>query len=533
MLLADDEEEIRAGIGRKTDWEGLGFQLVGEAENGAEALELAEQLRPDVVLTDIQMPFMDGLELCRRLHGLLPAAKMVVFSGFDDFEYARQAVAMNVSEYILKPVDPKQLRRVLQQLRDELDRQRAERRDMETLRRRYEESLPVLRELFFTRLLDGGLSSEQLWDRAARFELELPRGPWAAALIRVDGPYLDGEGARDELLLLSVRAFFQERFHLPEHTVHLLLYNDAVALLASLPGQGDVYPLIGELERMCALGGSILGLTLTIGVGRCCSRPERLYLAAEEARSALDYRVLTGSGRVIYLADLEPGGRVRLSFDDSDERALSAAVKLGSQQQISDLIGSYMARVGEAGLALSQCQLFFLELTTCLIKLSRAGGVEPEMVFGRGFTGAVQLTDFRSPEELGDWCVARCLTLRGLLGAQRSDSARGLVEKARTFIQQHFSHSDLSVDALCAHLHLSPAYFSTLFKRETGMSFTAYVTKVRMEEAARLLRQTEDKTYLIAERIGYSDPNYFSYVFKRQFGTTPSKYRAGAEEDRG
>ena len=178
VLLADDEEEIRAGISRKIDWTGLGFALVGEAENGAEALELSEQLKPDVVLTDIKMPFMDGLELCRRLRQSLPAAKLVVFSGFDDFEYARQAVGMGVSEYIMKPINAPEMGEVLTRLREQLDKQRMERRDMETLRRRYEESLPVLRELFYTRLLDGRIRPDQVADRAARNELDMAR--WAA-----------------------------------------------------------------------------------------------------------------------------------------------------------------------------------------------------------------------------------------------------------------------------------------------------------------------------------------------------------------
>ena len=138
VLLADDEAEIRQGISRKIDWAAQGFVLAGEAENGAEALELAEQIRPDVVLTDIKMPFMDGLELCRRLRRELPAAKLVVFSGFDDFEYARQAVSMGVSEYIMKPVNARELEEVLAGLRTQLEAQRQQRRDMEALRRRYE-----------------------------------------------------------------------------------------------------------------------------------------------------------------------------------------------------------------------------------------------------------------------------------------------------------------------------------------------------------------------------------------------------------
>ena len=188
VLLADDEEEIRVGISRKIDWAGLGFVLVGEAENGAEALELAEQLRPDVVLTDIKMPFMDGLELCRRLKQAIPAAKLVVFSGFDDFEYARQAIGMNVFEYILKPINAPELNEVLNRLKAQLDQQRLERRDMETLRHRYEESLPILREMFYTRLLDGRIRPDQVQDRAARYEIGLPQGTWVAALVLVYAP---------------------------------------------------------------------------------------------------------------------------------------------------------------------------------------------------------------------------------------------------------------------------------------------------------------------------------------------------------
>ena len=190
---------------------------------------------------------------------------------------------------------------------------------------------------------------------------------------------------------------------------------------------------------------------------------------------------------------------------------------------------SLIERLRKHRMDLAQCSLFLLELTTALIRLARAGDVELDEVFGPGFTGVVSITDFRSLEELGRWLVSRCLTLQELLGRQRTDSAWKTVERAKDFISRNYADSDLSVETLCSHLHLSPTYFSTLFKRETGMSFTSYVTNVRMEQAARLLRETDDKTYLIAEQTGYTDPNYFSYVFKRRFGISPSKYRAGGE----
>ena len=158
--------------------------------------------------------------------------------------------------------------------------------------------------------------------------------------------------------------------------------------------------------------------------------------------------------------------------------------------------------------------------------LTRSGGLPVEEVFGENFTGAVSVSDFSSLEELGRWLAERCGRLHDLLGRRRSDSTWQMVERAKDYIAGHYTDEQLSVEALCSHIHLSPTYFSTVFKREVGMSFTAYVTKVRMEEAARLLRETDEKTYRIAEAAGFSDPNYFSYVFKRHFGLSPSKFRA-------
>ena len=524
VLLADDEEEIRTGISRKIDWASLGFRLVGEAGNGEEALELADQLRPDVVLTDIKMPFLDGLELCRRLRISLPGARLVVFSGFDDFEYARQAVSMGVSEYILKPINAPELIQVLNKLREQLDRQRLERRDMETLRRRYEESLPVLRELFYTRLLSGQLRPHQVQDRAARYEIDLPQGLWTAALAHVDG--LGDEGERDELLLLSVQSFLEKHFALEGCSARAVLYGDMAALLVHLDREERLYPLLEELERLSRLSQSYLGLRLTTGVGVPCQGPEELNRSAQGARSALDYRVLAAGGRVIYIGDLEPQSTAAPSFEEEDQRELSAAVKLGTPEQVGEVVRGLMERLSCAGLSLSRCDLFLLEVVTCLVRLTRSGGVEVEEVFGERFTGAVSVSDFSSLEELGRWLGERCRKLHELLGRRRSDSAWQMVERAKDYISGHYTDEQLSVEALCSHIHLSPTYFSTLFKREVGMSFTAYVTQVRMEEAARLLRETDEKTYRIAEATGYGDPNYFSYVFKRHFGLSPSKFRA-------
>lgn len=520
VLLVDDEEDIRVGISRKMDWAALGFALVGEAENGQDALELAETLKPDVVLTDIKMPFMDGLELCRILSRRLPASKFVVFSGFDEFEYAKQAIRMNVFEYILKPINAAELSGVLRRLKERLDTERTERQNAEVLRSRYEESLPILRELFCAHLLEGRIPPEQAAERAARLELDLSGDAWAAALV-----HIHTAANRRELAALSVRQLMEENLTLERCGCRVFLYGDDVAVLAAFHGGSAVYPLIEALNRVCALAESYLGLRLTVGVGAPCAELEGLPQSAEGAKSALDYRGLVGAGRVIYIGDLEPGAGASISFDESDERELAGAIKLGGEAEVRSAVEHLTDRVRRSGLAAGH--LFFLELLTCLLRLVRGAELDVEEVFGAGFTGAVQATDFSSSDALGEWCLERCLRIQALIRRRRTDSAGQAVARARDFIREHYGESDLSVERLCDYLHLSPAYFSTLFKRETGMSFTSYVTVVRMEAAAEALRSSEEKTYLIARRCGYEDANYFSYVFKRHFGVSPTKYRAG------
>ncbi len=519
VLLVDDEEELRAGIRRKIDWDRLGFTLSGEAGNGEDALELAEQLNPDVVLTDIKMPFMDGLELCRRLKEQLPAVRLIVFSGFDDFEYARQAIGMNVFEYLLKPINAAELSQVLARLREDMDAHRAEQQNVQILRQRYEDSLPVLRGLFYSRILDGRLKEGQIAERAARYEISLSGKNWVTARIHVSSLGDDP----DDLILLSVQGFCQENFSLAGCDTHWLLYDDDVALLVSFPDDVQIYTLIHELERIRAIAEKVLRLNLTIGIGAPVDALSNLARSARGAEAALDYRMLLGAGRTFYIGDLEPPQTTQLIFGEADERELINVVKLGTPEKVRQFLNTITQRARET--TLSQYQCFFLELLTCLIRLARTADISLESVFGPGFSGAVQLTDFSSPAELGLWVEQRCLLLQGVFNQRRTDTTLRAVDKARTFIAEHYMDGELSVETLCDHLHLSPAYFSTLFKRETGMSFIAYLTNVRMEAAASLLRDTEEKTYLIAQQTGYLDPNYFSYVFKRQYGISPSKYR--------
>lgn len=522
VLLVDDEEEIRQGICRKMNWEALGFVLAGEAANGMEALEVAEQTCPDVVLSDIKMPYMDGLELGRRLHRMMPAVKLVFFSGFDDFEYARQAIGVHALEYILKPINAQELSGVLEKIRDQLDKQLEERRNVAVWQERYEESLPLLREIFYSRLLGGKIPTEQIYERAAEYGLSFPDGVWAVAIASVTG---EGLNIAEDAVLLSALDFLRAQFSLPNAAMQGALFNDDIALMAEIGSEDRFYAFMEELDRLCLLAETLLGFRVRFGVGTLCKRAEMFAASAAQAETALQYKAITDS-RVLYIRDVEPRGDAAALFGEVQQQKVIAAVKLGSEAHVKEVVEQIVEQMRSSHLSIVQCQLFFLESLLSLMRAVRPGGEDFAALFEEEVSTMLSTDHFRSLDDMSGWLTEHFLKIQQMLGRHRSDTAGKSVYLAKEYIAGHYQDSELSVERLCEVLHLSPAYFSTLFKKETGMSFINYLTHMRMEKAAELLRTTDEKTYAIAEQTGYPDANYFSYVFKRHFGVTPSKFRA-------
>ena len=202
------------------------------------------------------------------------------------------------------------------------------------------------------------------------------------------------------------------------------------------------------------------------------------------------------------------------------------AVKLGNRDETVGAIRQFMDSIRSFSITPNQYQLIFMELITELMKIGRSYKLKTRQIFGEMDVPWQELYKHVSIDELENWLRDVCTNLRHTLRHERTDSTMKLTEQAKAYINEHYMENDLSADTLCRHLNVSAAYFSTIFKKEVGQSFVAYLTKVRLEHAVELLRTTEDKTYVIAEEVGYTEPNYFSYVFKKEYGISPSKYRA-------
>lgn len=525
VLLADDEKEIRQGIIKKIDWEANGFILAGDASNGREALELAEKIHPDVVMTDIKMPFMTGLELGEILSVEMPLTKLVLFSGFDDFEYAKQAIKINASEYILKPVDSKEVTMLLQKLKKQLDHEMKERRDVEILRQNYIQSLPLLRQQFFSSLVEGKFSEEEIDILIKQYDIDLKANCWSVTVIKGDTKENGGKGSlsgQAELVPISLQQIVNENLARVYKTINFL-YNDALVILSLFEKKEDIMGYVSAINRICDTAKNVLELSVTAGIGSVCHKLSHLRYSFEGALNALDYRVLLDD-RAIFIDDVEPNAQ-GIQLDDSEQKALISAIKLNTPDAITKTVSHMIDHFKEANTSISQYQIYMTELLSELFKIIKSYQLDLNEIFGTDFKGYFSMQDYESLEDVKKWLTEISVNINARIKRERMDSTKILAEKAKEFVQKNYGNSSVSVEMLCRHIHVSPAYFSTIFKRETGSSFISYLTNIRMEEAVKLLDTTDDKTYVISAKVGYTEPNYFSYVFKKHFGISPSQYR--------
>lgn len=530
IMLVDDEEEVRKSIIHKIDWQNAGFEVIGDAENGEDALEKIEQTEPDVVLTDIKMPYMDGLSMAERLRQRYPSIRIVVFSGFDEFEFAKRAIKLNVIEYILKPVNVEELTAILKRIKKNLDEEIDQKRNVNLLRESYVKSLPIIREHFLNDLVHGNMNENIISEKLREYEIDIADATkWVVAAIHLE-PEENVERAASlhkerELIPISVSRLIEEKLN---DQFRFTMFHSAFEsiLIVALDANNSHTGLVALLGDICKETKKILEVSVTIGVGETCERLTDIGTSFHSSLNALGYRAVTGSGGLIYIRDVEPVNHGKLQFDSQREAELIAAVKFGPREKIEGVVGSLVGKMEEAKVHYRQYQAYILAVINALTQLSQQYDLKISEMFGVETDYFEILNKVEKAENIRQYLLDVAFKMNAALEEERSNTTKNVIEEARQYIKDNYQDTELSVEKICRHLHMSPAYFSTLFKKETGQAYIAYLTEVRLNRAVELLMTTEDKTYIIAEKVGYPEQNYFSYVFKKKFGVSPTKYRS-------
>ena len=534
LILVDDESEICQGLKEVVPFESLGFTVVGEAANGVEALRLCETLMPDLIITDIRMPLMDGLTLCRRARAILPTTQFIILSGYDEFEYARQAIEVKTMGYLLKPISSAEFVEVLKNAKVALDEEFSKRRDIRHLREHFRESLPLLREMLLTSLFSGGVSVETARESAEKYNIPLRAAGYAVALLRT-GKSAAEDGINDpELCRFAVRNILCEVLaeRMGEKMPRVFIFNGMLAMLFLLQSQeeNEFAQVVAHLEDVRKSIRYYLDCPAFIGVSAVCEQISAIPAAARQALTALDQSALAREEQVLCIADIEQTSPRFLAIDEFALHQLINSMKAGESVQAESTLKSLMDTCRDAVFTPKAYQTYLLEIFMSFLR------VIPELSLdSKALDSMVDRCthDFfhgrPSVEEAGEQFLQLLRLMMEVIQNKRLSSSLKLAAEAEQYLQEHYTQADMTLEKLCLHLHISPSYFSMVFKKETKKTFHQYLTELRMNRALSLLSSTEMKTAEIAEQVGLPDPSYFSYCFKKHFGFPPSGARKRKE----
>jgi two-component system response regulator YesN len=327
------------------------------------------------------------------------------------------------------------------------------------------------------------------------------------------------------LLNVAVRRLAEERL-LPGWNVRYFSYLSNTVMLVQMEKEEEMTRIIDECDKFCRLAGSVNKAVVTIGIGSPVRDVREISASYSGARNAVSYRVIYGTSKAISIREIAPSEREdREAGNEERLKEVFKQVRLEDREQLKNAAEAYMSCVDRFS-SVQEYRFFAMELVLQIYRFAKNNKLDVDAVF-RGNEDVYAMVQVMDKSDLGRWVTETCLLMQEMLAEKRLDNTQSFVSKAIDYLNENYMDENLNVEQVCSLLGVSSAYFSTVFKRETGKNFTAYLTDVRMEKAVELLIEKDEKTYIIAREVGYSDPNYFSYVFKKQFGVSPSKYKQG------
>lgn len=519
VFLVDDEIVIREGIRNGFPWDETGFTLVGEAPDGEMAFPMIQDLKPDILITDIRMPFMDGLALARKVAQALPFTYIIILSGYDDFQYAQEAISIGVRQYILKPVTPRKLEEALSEMADRIRRDQEKQADTAQLMVKLASSARIAREQVLTQLLEGKITSS-LQAEASSFGIPTEARHYLVLLLGEVAP-------ENSISLVSIlhrltegqepAAFCTSRLESPA----LLLVSNQDSGQNADELEERAYAIAQALEHEA--GKNRLPLP-SVAISSPVSRLQELPQALASARAVLQ-AVKGQPPRIVGALDVDLSASPALLEAGSlplYERLLYAASAEGEK-----ITEQYFKSLGDlASQSTLVLNYLLMDVLLAASRIIRQCGGDPTSVLPAGLMQQNELLKLsQHPDRAlaaGREMIATALSFRDQFAASRYGET---LRRAQAYIEENYTRADLTLQDVAGHVALSNNHFSTVFSQEMGQTFTEYLTGVRLDKAKQLLIGTAWRSAEISAAIGYNDPHYFSYLFKKQVGLTPRDYR--------
>ena len=538
-FLAEDEIVVRENIKKMVPWEQYGFELVGEASDGEMALPLIKKLKPDLLITDIKMPFMDGLTLCKVVKKEFPDIKIVILSGYDDFNYAKEAIGIGVEDYLLKPITKNAFLERLCEIRSRYEHEKSQREYYEQFHREMQEYEQNSSRDFFEGLISGTMDMGEMYERADKLGLDIVAESYNILIFTLESENA-AAGQSETYSEWEARAREKIEGLFADHSYAMLFRNNVFSYGVLVKEQKD-NP--GKNTRDCVesireiLSDAPAGQPWFIAAGEPVERLSNMKHSYNTAAQTYARRYLY-DGHILYYRDLKEeelakdDGRYlkKVDINAMDPAIIQKFLGSGLKEETGNFVRDYFHAIGKEPMTSMVFRSYVILNVrfSVLSFLNRMGYC----------ASALEESDTEDALEQGGASMEAAMAyaekiLQKAIEIRDENSGnknRDILEHSIEYIKTHYMDENMSLNAVAQVANISANHFSALFSQNIGQTFIEYLTGIRMEHAKELLRCTGKRASEIALEVGYKDSHYFSYLFKKTQGMTPSDYRKAKEE---
>ena len=544
IFLAEDEVIVRETIKRMIPWEELGFELVGEAADGEMALPLLIRQKPDLLITDIKMPFMDGLTLAKLAKKELPELKIVILSGYDDFNYAKQAINIGVEDYLLKPITKNALIERLSEIRSRYEHEKTQKEYYEKFQREMQAYEKNSSRDFFEALVRGSMDMMEVYKKAEKLGVDIVAEAYNILIFTMNSEE-DFSGQKEGYSEWEAESLEMLEEFFSGHPSAMLFRSNIFSYGVLLKGQKES---IKEITKECV--GKIQGILKRkeskrewfLAVGQPVERLSQIKKSYHTASRAFSQRYLYVEN-ILYYDEMEMMEHRSGQADTNDNaylkkvdvNALNPAIlqkflSNGIQEETENFVKDYFYAIGQEPMeSLVFRNYVILNVRFSVITFLKGLGCDTEGMEPENTEEILAESgkNIESAIAYAEKMVSQAITIRDQNSGNKN---RSILKTAVDFIESHYMEEEISLNTVANVANVSANHFSALFSQNMGQTFIEYLTSLRMNKAKELLRCTGMRSSEIAGEVGYKDAHYFSYLFKKTQGMTPSEYRKAREE---
>lgn len=532
VLIVDDDELERNGLMSLDLFSQMNMQIEAEAWNGQQALELFEHVKPDIVISDIRMPIMDGLTLTRIIKERRSNVKIILMSGYEDFTAAQQAVYIGAEAYVLKPLNITELTNVLKQIVNDIDVENNSNAEVRRLQARAEALQPMVREqLMRDLLLDiRSMSNPQTKQEVSNMGLFMGDEKLVVFNIQI-GDLAAGKNQHHCIQIMDLMKKMSNSYS----EMHLIaVQNNLLAMIITLPARLDDEKAFEYLENKAKDIFDMLreetSCDITIAISNIGVMAEQLNVLYTQAMSALQKQIIYNTNRIYWYEDTQnvpvPLPKTNIVAEDIQNCMIT-----NDRQRLINTIASLCNSIRNANASFETIHAMCLELLSRFTIIASENGKDFLSVFNTRQVPYKLILEMESLSDIQQYLIEVFQNAMKDLYAHQSTRTERMVEQAKEIIQQQYDQ-DISADTIAHEIFIAPSHLRRIFKNLTGQTIHDYILAIRMSKARELLFNPELKVYEVAQAVGYNNHSYFCITFKKYYGTTPGEYRHGTSNIR-